>query len=329
MLYPIKLKKIFKEKVWGGDKIKIFKKNNAKIPEKCGECWEISSLDKNISIIDNGFLKNSTIEEAIEIYMGDLVGDAVYNRFGNFFPLLIKIIDANENLSIQVHPDNNKALERHSELGKSELWFVLSADNSAEIISGFNDNSNAHDFQKALRLGNPDFLLNKIKVKKEDVFYIPAGRIHSLGAGITVLEIQQASDITYRLYDYGRNDRELHLDLAEDVIDYYKTNYPKTDYNRDINAINKIVKTDAFNVNYIPFIDSIPRDYYIIDSFVLLFSLNNSFSIEYMEDHIQVDANELILIPAELNEITLHSNGLCEIIEVYIDIDPNINPEWK
>ncbi len=327
MLYPIKLKKIFKEKVWGGDNIKNLKKKH-KIPEKCGECWEISPIEKNVSIIKNGFLKNTTIEEAIEIYMGDLVGETIYNRFGNYFPLLVKIIDANENLSIQVHPDNRIAMERYGELGKSELWFVLSTKTDSEIISGFKNNSSAEEFHHALHNGNPDYLLNKINPIKEDVYYIPAGRVHSLGAGISVLEIQQASDITYRLYDYDRTDRELHHEEAEDVIDYYKTNYPKTEYTRNVNAANPIVETEAFNVNFIPFIDNFTRDYFSLDSFVLLYSVNIPFSIEYNGNIEEVEANELVLIPAALNEIILKANGLCKIIEVYIDINPDENSQW-
>ena len=317
MLYPLKFKKIYKKKVWGGDKIK-FLKNDSKIVDKCGECWEISSLQGDLSIISNGFLKNSTIEEVIDIYMGDLVGDKIFNKFGIEFPLLIKIIDAHENLSIQVHPDNETAIERHNAYGKSEMWFVLDADKEATIISGFNKNSDDEEFFKSILERNPEKLLNKVQAKKGDVFYIPAKRVHSLGKGTTVLEIQQCSDITYRLFDYDRTDRELHHELAFDVIDYEKTNYTKTEYKKDINSTNNIIDNECFTVNYVPFLYSLPRQYEEIDSFILLYSLNSDFIIDYEEDRMKVYKHEIVLIPAELKEITLFSEGLCEIIEIYV-----------
>ncbi|MDR2836273.1 MAG: class I mannose-6-phosphate isomerase [Bacteroidales bacterium] len=320
MLYPIKFKKIYKEKIWGGEKIKNLKKDN-KIITNCGECWEISALEGSMSIINNGFLKNSTIEEAIEIYMGDFVGDRIFDKFGTEFPLLVKIIDAKENLSLQVHPDNEIAYQRHDAWGKSEMWFVLNAEKNASIISGFNKNTDAEEFHESIHRGNPEKLLNKIKVKRGDAFYIPANQPHSLGNGTVVLEIQQCSDITYRLYDYGRTDRELHHDLAFDIINYEITNFPKTEYKKEINCSNKIIESEFFSVNYLPFINKIDLDYENIDSFVLLFSTHGEFSVDYENVSTKVDTNEIVLIPAELKEITLKTEGLCEIIEVYINID--------
>ena len=317
MLYPLKFKKIYKEKVWGGEKIKQLKKDK-NIPSNCGECWEISSLQGDVSIITNGFLKNTSLEEAIEIYMEELVGDRIFEKFGIEFPLLIKIIEAKENLSIQVHPDNLVAQKRHNAYGKSELWFVLDAEPDASIISGFKNDSNEKNFREALNNGNPEFLMNKEKVRRGDVFYIPAGRVHSLCAGTTVLEIQQCSDITYRIYDYERNSRELHLDFAFDVIDYNRTTKIRTTYTKDINASNQIIMDFAFTILYIPLVGKIEKSYYELDSCIIFFCLKGQCRIEYEEGYIILDENETILVPAVLKEITLISDTLCELLEIYI-----------
>ena len=316
MLYPLKFKKIYKEKVWGGDKIKSMFNDKA-VPDNCGECWLMSSLQGDISVITNGFLKNSTLEEAIETYMDELVGERVYDHFGIEFPLLIKIVSAAENLSIQVHPDDKTAIERHKAWGKSELWYVLGAEANASVISGFNKDCNKAELREALRLGNPEFLLNKERARIGDVFFIPTGRVHSLGAGTTVLEIQQSSDVTYRLYDYNHKNRELHHDLAFDVIDYDQTKRIKTAFTKDVNRSNQIILTEFFTINYLPVTNKIVRDYYELNTCVVLFCFKGRCKIVYEDGDIYLETNEIVLIPAELKEITILSDELCELIEIF------------
>lgn len=213
MLYPIKFKPVYKSKVWGGTKISQIK-GDKKVPENCGESWEISAVQGDLSIVSDGFLKGNSIEEIIEIYMGDIVGDAVFDIFGYEFPLLIKIIEAKENLSVQVHPDDIVAAQRHNARGKSEIWYVLEADAGAKLISGFSKDVGKEEFFRSIKDGSFEKFVNQPETKSGEVYYIPSGRLHSLGTGNTIVEIQQTSDVTYRIYDYGRTDRELHLDMA-------------------------------------------------------------------------------------------------------------------
>jgi len=223
-LYPIRFSPIYKEKIWGGSRLKTIL--NKKITsDKIGESWEISAVQDNISLVENGFLEGNTLEEIISIYMGELVGEKIYEKFGIEFPLLFKFIDANDKLSIQVHPDNDLAKQRHQAYGKTEMWYVINAENDAEIIVGFNKEIDKYQYTKAVKENTLIKLLNKEKVKKSDAFYIPSGRVHAIGKGVLLAEIQQTSDITYRIYDWDRKDangqeRELHTEWALDAIDY-------------------------------------------------------------------------------------------------------------
>jgi len=268
MLYPIKFYPVYKTKVWGGDKIKAIK-DDSNIPEKCGESWEISGVQGDVSLVKNGFLKDNTLEEIIEIYMGDIVGDRVFEKFAQEFPILLKIIEANENLSIQVHPGDKIAEKRHHARGKSEAWYILETQNDAKLISGFNKNSNFAEITDLIESKNLETILNQPITKPSDVYYIPSGRVHSLGKGNLIVEIQQTSDVTYRIYDYGRTDRELHLDLASEVINYKKTEKLTENYSRNPDKSNNILKNTNFTVNFLPVMNSLDKDYFNIDSFVI------------------------------------------------------------
>lgn len=319
MLYPLKFKPIYKNKVWGGSKIREIK-NNSKISDNCGESWEISGLQEDLSIVSNGFLKGNTLEELIEIYMGELVGDSVFDKFGYEFPLLLKIIDAKENLSVQVHPDNETAAERHNAWGKSELWYVLEAEDGSEIISGFNKNTDSKTFLSSIDNFNIESFLNKLSVRNGDVYYIPSGNIHSLGKGITVAEIQQTSDVTYRVYDYGRKDRELHLDLAKDIIDYRKSENARIDYSKIPDKSNQIVQNKFFTVNYLPVMNLLSKDYYELDSFVLYFCINGKVNIKCNDNVTTIEKGETVLIPADLKSVVLIPEQYSELLEIYIEI---------
>jgi len=223
-LYPIKFQPILKDKIWGGPRLKDIL-NKSTESDKCGESWEISSVQGNLSIVRNGFLTGNNLQELIEVYMGDLVGDKIYSLFGIEFPLLIKFIDANDILSVQVHPDDELARVRHDAYGKTEMWYIIDAEENAELIAGFNRDLNRETYIRHLQGKTLKEILNFEKVRKGDVFFTPAGRVHAVGAGILLAEIQQTSDITYRIYDWERvddkgNPRELHTELALDALDF-------------------------------------------------------------------------------------------------------------
>jgi mannose-6-phosphate isomerase len=320
MLYPIKFKPIYKPKVWGGEKIKNLK-SVKKTPDNCGESWEISALQGDLSVVANGFLKDNTIEEIIEVYMGEIVGDEVFENFGYEFPLLIKIIEAKENLSIQVHPNDELAAERHNARGKSEVWYVLESEKGAKLISGFCKNTNSNEFFDAIEKEDFENLLNIVETKAGEVYYIPAGRVHSLGEGNLILEVQQTSDVTYRVYDYNRKDRELHLDLAKDVIDYSKTENLKINFSKKADNQNKIISNQFFTLNYIPIMNEIQKNYYNLDSFVVYFCVNGKVQIKTPSNKTEtLSKGETILIPAAIKDVNIIPEIYSEIIEIYIEV---------
>ena len=224
---------------------------------------------ENISLVSNGFLKGNSLEEIIEIYMGEIVGDPVFNRFDKEFPLLFKFIDATQDLSIQVHPNDDIAKERHNAYGKTEMWYVIDAEPNSQLISGFNKPSSKEEYLEAFKKNEIISLLKAHQVKNEDAFFIPAGEIHAIGAGILLAEIQQTSDVTYRIYDYNRkdasgNERELHTDLALDVIDYKSTN-EKISYNKnDLNETVNIAACKYFVTNFLNLTETLVRDVYLL-----------------------------------------------------------------
>jgi mannose-6-phosphate isomerase len=323
MLYPLKFNPIFKERIWGGDKLLTeFGKDSSPLT-KVGESWEISSLEDNISVVSNGFLAGNNINELVEIYMGDLVGDTVYEEFGNTFPLLIKFLDAREDLSIQVHPNDELAVQRHNCYGKTELWYVIDAEPNAKLVSGFSKKIDRQSYLSHLENNTLHETLNWQNVKKGDVFFIPAGQVHAIGKGILILEIQQTSDITYRIFDYNRvddngNKRQLHTEQALEAIDFECVEDTKTLFKNKKNSLNKIIHCDFFSTNFIHFDKEIERDYYAIDSFVIYVCISGSFTVHFNDGTETVEKGETVLIPAELNEIKLVPNGSTEIMEIYI-----------
>ena len=323
-LYPIKFKPILKDKIWGGQKLSTYLNKDISHLLNCGESWEISGVPGDISVVANGFLAGNTLEELIEIYMGDLMGDKVFEKFGQDFPLLIKFIDANDVLSIQVHPDDATSKERHNAYGKTEMWYVLQADEGAELISGFRKDSNKEEYLEHLEKKTLTDLLNKEEVHEGNVFFIPSGRVHAIGSGILLTEIQQTSDVTYRIYDWDRKDaqgngRELHTDLALDVIDFkYHDNY-KTQYSVIDNIESNLASCEYFTTNLLEFDKTINKDYNLIDSFVIYICLEGNFSIDFgADDPCSLQKGETVLIPAEIKTFDLRPNPKAKILEVYI-----------
>lgn len=322
MLYPFKFQPILKDKIWGGTKLKnIFDK--AAETDKLGESWELSGYENDESEVVNGFLAGNNLAELIEIYMGELIGDKVYEEYGLSFPLLFKLIDANENLSIQVHPGDEVAAERHNSYGKTEMWYVVDADPGAELIIGFTKDCTRDEYLDALDDDKVEDLLQKVPVKKGDVFFIPAGLVHAIGKGVVVAEIQQSSDITYRIYDYKRvddngNERELHTEQALDVINFEAALKPKTEYTPLKNEITPLVSCDYFTTNMLQFDRALNRNYGNLDSFVAYMCLEGSFIVECNEEKLLVNKGDTILIPASINEVGLIPDGQVTLLEVHV-----------
>ena len=322
LLYPLKFNPILKDKIWGGAKLgKLFGKDDK--TGKLGESWELSGYEGDESVVTNGFLAGNNLTELIEIYMGDLVGDKVYDNFGLSFPLLFKLIDANENLSIQVHPGDEVAMERHNSFGKTEMWYVLDADPGAELIIGFERNCDREEYLAALENDQVESLLQGVPVKKGDVFFIPAGLVHAIGKGVVVAEIQQSSDVTYRIYDYKRvddqgNERELHTDEALDVINFSASPNPQTIYSERANEINQLVTCEYFTTNLLKIDSPLTRNYGEIDSFRAYMCLEGSLLIESEGGKVIVNKGETVLIPAAIDEVGFTPDQSATLLEVYL-----------
>ncbi len=321
-LYPIKFEPILKERIWGGEKlIKTFKKKSIK--SNIGESWEISDVEGDISVVANGILKGKSLRCLVKEFKAEFLGKKVYKQFGDEFPILIKFIDAKTPLSIQVHPNNKLAKERHNSFGKNEMWYIMDCDEDANLIVGFNKEVSQNEYGKALADGTILEILNSEKIKTGDTFYIPTGRVHAIGAGTVLAEIQQTSDATYRIYDYERLDastgkqRELHTDLALEAIDYKLYKNYKTEYKLKENIASKLVHSPYFKTNIIQLNGVIEKDYTKLDSFVIYMCVDRSFDIEWANQSIHMNKGETILIPATVSQIILRSNQ-ARILEVYL-----------
>lgn len=324
-LYPLKFIPLYKDKIWGGNKIKtVLNKDFGDLPN-CGESWELSGVEGNVSVVANGFLEGNTLEELIEIYMGDLVGDRVFDRFGIEFPLLIKFIDANDDLSIQVHPDDEMAEKRHNAFGKTEMWYVIQADPGSQLQVGFNQQVDARQYLEKLQDNKLTEILNFEQVSAGDVYFIPAGRVHAIGKGILLAEIQQTSDITYRIYDYDRRDkegnpRELHTDLALDAIDFTIHPEYKTSYKAKSNESVELVKCKYFTTSMLELNDVVEKDYNELDSFVIFICLEGSVEVETESGSETIAVGETILIPASIESVVLKpQSSFVKLLEVTIE----------
>ena len=322
MLYPLKFEPILKNKIWGGEKLRDVL-NKPTRSGQCGESWEISGVVQDVSVVSNGFLEKNNLSEVLEVYMADLVGEKVFERYGNEFPLLIKFIDASDDLSIQVHPDDELAKKRHHSFGKTEMWYVMEAEKNSNLIVGFNQEMDKKKYIEYVNSNKITDILNYEPVSPGDVFFMPAGRVHAIGAGIMLAEIQQTSDVTYRIYDYNRKDasgqtRELHTDLAVDAIDYNFYDDYRTRYNRIDNKENIIVNSPYFTTNLIPLTTRMKKDIYALDSFVIYMCVEGSVRIAYNNEDETLKKGETILIPAAVREFTLIPENESNLLEIYI-----------
>ncbi|EGK03023.1 MULTISPECIES: type I phosphomannose isomerase catalytic subunit [Dysgonomonas] len=322
-LYPLKFKPILKSIIWGGDEICKFK---GVTPEQdgIGESWEISSVKGNVSVVANGELENKDLSEIIDTYKAQLVGKKNFETFGNTFPLLIKFIDARDNLSIQVHPDDELAKKRHDSFGKTEMWYVINATPSAFLYSGFEKQMTPESYVKSIEDNTFVDSLAKHDVKAGDVFFLPAGRVHAIGAGTFIAEIQQTSNITYRIYDYNRKDangngRELHTELAKDAIDFKLYDNYKNSYTRAENQPVRLESCRYFTTNLLEVTKDITRDYSDIDSFVAYICMGGACSIKDDKGNdLSVKQGETILIPADTKSVAISPEGNVLLLETYV-----------
>ena len=317
-LYPLQFEPILKERIWGGEKLKnlLHKPINSAIT---GESWEISAVEGDVSIVANGALRGRSLMDMIDAHPVEILGNAVYQSFGKQFPLLFKYLDAREDLSVQVHPNDVLAKKRHNSFGKTEMWYVMQADADARLILGFKKDSNAAEYTEYLNNKQLLSLLDTVKVTAGDAFLLETGTVHAIGAGIVIAEIQQTSDITYRLYDFDRKDaqgntRELHVDLALDAINYNKVD-TRRHYNNLTNEANAIVVCPYFTTNFIPLDGQIIKAK-TIDSFTVFLCVAGSFTITYDAVSYHYKVGDTVLIPAVIPSYVL--NGKASILEIYI-----------
>lgn len=322
-MYPLKFEPILKQTLWGGEKIIPFKHLTEKITN-VGESWEISGVPGNESVVANGEYKGMTLPELVGTLHGELVGEANYARFGNTFPLLIKFIDAQQDLSIQVHPTDELAKKRHNSMGKTEMWYVVDAEKDAKLRSGFSEQITPKEYKERIHNSTITDVLQEYPIHKGDVFFLPAGRIHSIGAGAFIAEIQQTSDVTYRIFDFNRKDangntRELHTELAKDAINYEVLDDYRTHYEAVKDEPVELVACPYFTTSLYDLTETITCDYSELDSFVIFICMEGACKLVDNEgNEITVQAGETVLIPALTEDVTIQPDGAVKLLETYV-----------
>lgn len=323
-MYPLKFKPILKTLVWGGEKIAPFK-NITTDQHNIGESWELSGVRNNESVVANGPLAGRTITELIREYKGGLIGKANYEKTGEEFPLLIKFIDARQDLSIQVHPDDELAAKRHNgSKGKTEMWYVISADKDAHLMSGLSRKITPEEYVERVDNHTITEVLHDYKVSAGDVFFLPAGRIHSIGAGSFIAEIQQTSDITYRIYDFGRlgldgKPRELHTELAKDAIDYSVCDDYRTHYTSRKNEEAELVSCRYFTTSLLDIDKPYAKDLTGLDSFLIIICTEGKGEIvDDQGNRESMHQGETILIPASAASVEFIPDGNMKVLTSFV-----------
>ena len=320
-MYPLKFNPILKERLWGGSKLgDIFGKPIEN--DITGESWEISTVKGDISVVSNGNLAGSSLQDLIDENSEALLGKSVVERFGKEFPILIKFIDAKQDLSIQLHPNDRLAKERHNSFGKTEMWYIMDADTDADLIVGFNKDVTKEEYQNSIENDTLLDLLNYEKVKEGDTFFINTGKIHAIGAGVVLAEIQQTSDVTYRVFDFNRKDkegnlRELHTDLALDAMDYQKKDDFKVAYSTKNDSVNNMVDCPYFKTNYINLTKDLVQDITDRDSFTIYMCVSGSATIINDYGEATIKKGETVLVSANTNRVRLKTEGVT-LLEVTI-----------
>ena len=320
-LYPLKFQPILKERLWGGTKLKDVLGKPIE-NDITGESWELSAVDGDISVVANGELAGTTLQEIIDARAEDLLGADVVKRFGKDFPILIKFIDAKQDLSIQLHPNDELAKKRHGSFGKTEMWYVMDADEGANLIVGFNRDVTKKEYQKSLENDSILDLLNYEPVKEGDTFFINTGKIHAIGAGVLLAEIQQTSDVTYRVFDFNRKDkngklRELHTEMALDAMDYTKKDDFKVVYTKNENSVNKMVDCPYFKTNFIHLTQDFVQEVQHRDSFTIYMCVGGSAKVSTESGSAYIQKGETVLVPAKTGTISIYTTD-AKLLEVTV-----------
>lgn len=322
-LYPIRFRPVLKETLWGGNALKERFRKKAAAGARIGESWEITGMSGESSMVVNGYLKGNNLEEISEVYMDELLGESVYERYGTEFPLLIKIIDANDRLSIQVHPDDRLAEERHHAWGKTEMWYVLDAKPGAVIYTGFRRKITREEYLERLAAKTLEEIINVTPVRAGDAFFIPAGMVHAIGAGVVLAEIQQTSDVTYRIFDWDRTDasgkpREMHTALALDAINFNLDTSNLVRREPELNKTVLLAESQYFHTSLIRFDSPIIKDYSLTDSFVIYICTGSMAVIECFGHREEIRAGETLLIPASADSVIIIPQGTATLLEVFV-----------
>lgn len=321
-LYPFKFEPILKSIIWGGSDISKFK--NTTPQDGIGESWEISGVKGNISCVSNGPMAGKMLDELLHLYGPQLAGNEVYRQFGDTFPLLIKFIDARDDLSIQVHPNDVLGKQRHNSFGKTEMWYVINAAPGAYLYSGFKESITPEEYPQTVANNTFTNKLMKYEVNAGDVFYLPAGRVHAIGAGCFIAEIQQTSDITYRIYDYNRrdaagNERQLHTEQAKDAIDFKVYDSYKTEYTKNPNQPVKLVTSPYFTTHLLEMNRYMERNYASLDSFIIYICMEGSCKVNDNKGNtVTLQQGESMLIPADTTSVTIEPDQTTRLLETYV-----------
>ena len=316
----IKFEPLLKQTLWGGSKIIPFKHLDAQL-ENVGESWEISGVSGNETIVANGQYKGMSLNQLVRELKGSLVGEENYQRFGDEFPLLIKFIDACQDLSIQVHPTDEIAHRQGKSRGKTEMWYTLESAPGAQLYNGLKQQITPEQYKEMLADDTITDALARYEVKEGDVFFIPAGRIHAIGAGCFVAEIQQTSDVTYRIYDFKRKDkngnyRELHTQLASESIDYTVLDNYRTDYEPVKNEGTQVVTCPYFTTAVYDLDEPMTLDYSELDSFVILIAVKGGGQLISEGEEMSFQMGDTVLLPATTKEVKVE--GTVKFLETYV-----------
>ena len=319
-LYPLKFQPILKDKIWGGQKLQQLLHKSIS-STKAGESWEISDVEGDTSIVANGPLKGTSLKTLMDTYTSDLMGAKNFRQFGKKFPLLIKFIDAKQDLSVQLHPNDKLAKARHNSFGKTEMWYVVQADPASNLIVGFNQEMTPELYVKHLEDKTLQSILNFDAVKSGDTYFIEVGRIHAIGAGVLLAEIQQTSDITYRVYDWDRvdadgNERELHNDIALEAFDFDMPDNFRVQYAPKSNVFTELVSCPYFTTNVLEVTETISKQN-TQDSFVIYMCVEGKANLEVDGIVTEFSMGETVLIPACIETFSISSNH-AKLLEVYI-----------
>lgn len=318
---PLKFNALLKSTLWGGDKIIPFKNLDIQ-QENVGESWEISGVKGNETIVADGPYAGKKLNELVEELKGKLVGEDNYQRFGNEFPLLIKFIDARQDLSIQVHPTDEIAKMQGKERGKTEMWYLMDSDKDATLLCGLKKKITPKEYAQMVENDTIVDAIDRYEVKEGDCFFLPAGRIHAIGTGCFLAEIQQTSDVTYRIYDFKRKDkdgnyRQLHTKEAAECINYNVESNYRTDYTPVKNQGVSLVQCPYFNTAVYDLDEPMTIDYSELDSFVILIGLKGNATITDNEGNtFTLQAGESVLVPATTE--TLKVDGNIKFLETYV-----------